>query len=96
MKSENLGLAWLKANDPSYVSPAKKAAKTRKIALNLEAMGNLISGQSAHKVAGKWIQIDPLAFGAECSISAHQEQDVELYERAQSPIRRRGKRGGRK
>jgi hypothetical protein len=91
---------WLKENDPTYVEPAKKAAKTRKIAFSREAI-EAMSGSAMRKVNGRYVQCSPLAFvggtgegDGERTVAVTPGQVVRGW--TEQPIRRRGKRGGKK
>ena len=73
---------WLALNDPTYVKPTEKAAKTRKIAFSREAI-EALSGSAVRKVGGRYVQCSPMAFvgGEDYSIEptydATQEQDIQ-------------------
>ena len=84
-QNNRLGVEWLAANDPKYITPATKAVVTRRVAFNREAMENLLSGQVTRKVAGRYVQCSPIAFiggneestgSMEPTYEATQEQDV--------------------
>ena len=46
------GKEWLAAHDPEYVSPQQKAARTREIPYDLEALGEMLSGHT-HAIKGE-------------------------------------------
>lgn len=60
-----MGVDWLKANDPSYVSPQKKAAHTRTIPVDPERLGEMMAGASTVKVGGTWVQRTPIGFAGD-------------------------------
>jgi len=64
-KNETMGMLWLKANDPQYVSPAKKAAKTRKTDFDYKAYEQTISEYTTTKINGKWVNV-PVGVGFCC------------------------------
>ena len=89
---------WLALNDPNYIKPAVKAAQTRKVAFSREAI-EAMSGSAVRKIGGKYVQCSPLAFvgsgeESERTVAVTPGQVVRGW--TEQPIRRRGKRGGKK
>lgn len=52
---------WLRANDPKWVEPAKKAARTRATPYDMDTLGELLSGSVMRKVGGVWRSMAPTA-----------------------------------
>ena len=95
------GKEWLAANDPTYVSPQAKAAKTREIPFSPDALGALLGGQGTVKSHGKYQQRLLVGFGESegdmiPTFNPTQAIDLMLARQNQEPKRCRGKRGGRK
>jgi len=95
---------WLAANDPQYVSPQDKAARTRETPYSPQALAAIVGGTGLRKVGGRFTQC--LAVGFEGGTEEAPGQAVPITEGAQESldqarqvramgIRRRGKRGGR-
>jgi hypothetical protein len=101
------GAAWLAANDPQYVSPIEKAARTRMIPVDPMALAAFMGrGGGVRKVGGRYTQAPVLGFeggtgegDGECVpvVDAVQESTVDRTrnEAVYGGVRRRGKRGGK-
>lgn len=59
--NDKLGVMWLKENDPEYVSPAKKAARTRATPFSNEAL-EAFSDCTTRKVNGVWASVSNLGY----------------------------------
>ena len=91
------GKEWLALNDPCYVSPQAKAAKTREIPVDPLALAAILGGTGLRRVGGKTVQCLAIGFeGDEGTITPFAQPGQIKRTYINQPIRRRGKRGGRK
>lgn len=58
--SKTLGIEWLKANDPTYVSPAMKASETKRTEWSVESALAYVGGDGCYKASktGKRVSLD--------------------------------------
>jgi len=102
--NKKLGIDWLKANDPSYVSPQKKSVRTRTQAYTNEAIEKMTGNGCYHRSNGKRYALYSNVgfsgiegkFHAEAVVGAEQEAKVLKVEFGRAQSRRRGRRAGRK
>jgi len=91
------GKEWLAKNDPLYVSPQAKAAKTREIPFSPESLAAMMGGTGLRKVGGKTVQCLSVGFeGDEGEMTPFAQPGQIKRAYTDEPVRRRGKRGGRK
>ena len=104
------GKEWLAANDPEYVSPQQKAAKTRATEFDTEAYDELVEAQSttvAVKINGVYQQRAMVGFTCEADGETHTVEPVEcsivgnpeislIIRDLEEKSNKRGKRGGKR
>ena len=94
------GKEWLALNDPTYVKPAMKAARTREIPYSPEALAAMYGGTGLRRIGGKTVQCVAVGFEG----SGEGNGEITPYSTpgkvasvwTDKPVRMRGKRGGRK
>lgn len=105
--SSRMGIAWLKANDPKYVSPAVKAMETKRTQWSIESALAYVGGDGCYKASktGKRISINSTVgiSGSEGNYTLEIEDNTtpesiisDKQESQQYLTRKRGRRGGRK
>ncbi len=105
--AKSLGIAWLKANDPTYVSPAMKAAETKRTEWNIESALAYAGGDGCYKASktGKRLALNSsfCVSGSEGNYSLEVEDNnspesalEEKQESARFTGTKRGRRGGKK
>lgn len=80
--NNRLGVDWLKANDPKYVSPQKKGAATRATPVDPARLGELLAGTGTIRVGGTWKQRTPIGFSGD-----GEDYSVEVIDNKTNPDR---------
>ena len=59
IKKVSAATAWLRENDPRWVEPATKAARTRATPYDMDTLGEILAGSVMRKVGGVWKSMAP-------------------------------------